>query len=77
MEALELRDPAGAFRMLEEWLRERGFFGAGGEGLAAEVYLGYGLSQAIRQIWLGSLPASTRNGKHGRLSPARCRSAPI
>ncbi|HET6623678.1 MAG TPA: anthranilate synthase component I family protein [Gaiellaceae bacterium] len=49
MEALELRDPAGAFRMLEEWLRERGFFGAGGEGLAAEVYLGYGLSQAIRR----------------------------
>ena len=49
MEALELRDPAGAFRTLEEWLRERGFFAAGGEGLAADLYLGYGLSQAIRR----------------------------
>ncbi len=49
MEALELRDPAGALWRLEEWLRERGFFAAGGEGLAADVYLGYGLSQAIRR----------------------------
>jgi para-aminobenzoate synthetase component 1 len=49
VEALELRDSAGAFHTLEEWLRERGFFEAGGEGLAADLYLGYGLSQAIRR----------------------------
>ena len=49
VEALELREPAGAFRRLEEWLRERGFFAAGGERLVADVYLGYGLSQAIRR----------------------------
>ena len=49
MEALELRDPGGAFDRLEAWLRERGFFVPGGEGLAADVYLGYGLSQAIRR----------------------------
>jgi para-aminobenzoate synthetase component 1 len=49
MEVLELRDPVNAFRRVEEWLRERGFFAAGGEGLAADVYLGYGLSQAIRR----------------------------
>ncbi len=48
MEALELRDPA-AFARLEEWLRDRGCFAAGGEALAADVYLGYGLSQAIRR----------------------------
>ena len=49
MEALELRDPGGAFDRLEEWLQERGFFVPGGEGLAADLYLGYGLSQAIRR----------------------------
>ena len=49
MEALELRDPDGAFDRLEEWLRERGFFVPGGERLAADLYLGYGLSQAIRR----------------------------
>ena len=49
MEALELREAAGAFRRLEEWLREQGFFAPGGEGLAADLYLGYGLSQAIRR----------------------------
>jgi len=49
VERLELRDPAGAFRRLEQWLRERGFFAAGGEALVADLYLGYGLSQAIRR----------------------------
>ena len=49
MEPLELRDSENAFRTLEEWLRERGFFAAGGEALAADVYLGYGLSQALRR----------------------------
>ncbi|MGH3076785.1 MAG: anthranilate synthase component I family protein [Gaiellaceae bacterium] len=49
MEALELREPAGALRRLEEWLCEQGFFGPGGEDLAADLYLGYGLSQAIRR----------------------------
>lgn len=49
MERLELHEPAGAFRRLEEWLRERGFFAPGGEALLADLYLGYGLSQAIRR----------------------------
>jgi para-aminobenzoate synthetase component 1 len=46
---LELRDPDGAFRRIEAWLRERGFFQPGGEQLAADLFLGYGLSQAIRR----------------------------
>ena len=49
MELLELREPEGAFRLMEEWLRERGFFAPGGERLSADLYLGYGLSQAIRR----------------------------
>lgn len=48
-ELLELREPAGAFRRLEAWLRERGFFAPGGEELEAELFLGYGLSRAIRR----------------------------
>jgi para-aminobenzoate synthetase component 1 len=54
MESLELREPSGAFRRLEEWLRERGFFAPGAERLVADLYLGYGLSQAIRR---GTRPA--------------------
>ena len=50
METLELREPAGAFRRLEGWLRERGFFAPDGERLSADLYLGYGLSQAIRRL---------------------------
>jgi para-aminobenzoate synthetase component I len=50
VETLELREPEGAFRRLEEWLRERGFFVPGGEDLTADLYLGYGLSQAIRRM---------------------------
>jgi para-aminobenzoate synthetase component I len=46
---LELREPEGAFRRLENWLRERGFFAPGGEELVADVYLGYGLSHTIRR----------------------------
>ena len=46
---LELREPEQAFHRLESWLSERGFFAPGGENLAADVYLGYGLSQSIRR----------------------------
>jgi para-aminobenzoate synthetase component 1 len=48
-ERLELRQPEGAFRRIEDWLRERGFFVPGGEGLVADLFLGYGLSQTIRR----------------------------
>ena len=41
--------PRGAFERIEEWLREHGLFEPGREGLVADVYLGYGLSQAIRR----------------------------
>jgi para-aminobenzoate synthetase component 1 len=50
---LELREPDGAFRRIEAWLRERGFFAPGGEDLVADLFLGYGLSQSIRR---GSSP---------------------
>jgi para-aminobenzoate synthetase component I len=49
VETLALCEPDGAFRRLEEWLLERGFFAPGGESLAADLYLGYGLSQALRR----------------------------
>jgi len=45
----ELRAPEGAFRLIEGWLREQGFFVPGGEELVADLFLGYGLSQAIRR----------------------------
>ncbi|MGZ8686857.1 MAG: anthranilate synthase component I family protein [Gaiellaceae bacterium] len=48
-EVLEVHDPHGAFERIEAWLRERGFFVPGGEGLAADLYLGYGLSEALRR----------------------------
>jgi para-aminobenzoate synthetase component 1 len=47
---LELTDPQGAFRTLEAWLLEQGVGRPGGEGLVADLYLGYGLSQAIRRL---------------------------
>jgi para-aminobenzoate synthetase component I len=47
--SLELRTHAGAFEQLEKWLREQGFFAPGGEALVADLYLGYGLSEAIRR----------------------------
>ena len=46
---LELREPDGAFGAIEEWLGERGFFAPGGEELVADLFLGYGLSHAIRR----------------------------
>ena len=46
---LELREPAGAFELIESWLRERGFFAPGGEHLEADLYLGYGLSEPLRR----------------------------
>jgi len=46
---VELREPEGAFRLIERWLRERGFFVPGGEELVADLFLGYGLSQTIRR----------------------------
>jgi len=49
VELLELREPEDAFPRLEVWLRERGFFAPGAERLSADLYLGYGLSQAIRR----------------------------
>jgi para-aminobenzoate synthetase component 1 len=46
---LEIRDPEGAFERIEEWLVARGFFARGGDDLVADLYLGYGLSDAIRR----------------------------
>jgi para-aminobenzoate synthetase component I len=46
---LELWSPEGAFELVEGYLRERGFFEAGGEELVADLYLGYGLSEALRR----------------------------
>jgi para-aminobenzoate synthetase component 1 len=46
---LELREPVGAFRRIEQWLDARGFFAPGDEELTADLYLGFGLSQAIRR----------------------------
>jgi para-aminobenzoate synthetase component 1 len=48
-ELLEIRDSAGAFERIDEWLAARGFFAPGGENLVADVYIGYGLSQPIRR----------------------------
>ncbi len=53
---LELRDPLDAFTRLEELLAARGFFTAGSDGLVADVYLGYGLSQSIRRTHSPGLP---------------------
>jgi para-aminobenzoate synthetase component 1 len=46
---LELHEPHGAFRRLEDWLREQGFFQPGGERLVADIFLAYGLSRAIQR----------------------------
>ena len=46
---LELRSPAGAFELIEAYLREHGFFAPGGEDLEADLYLGYGLSEPLRR----------------------------
>ena len=52
-ELLELTETAAAFARIEDWLAARGFF-AGRDELVAELFLGYGLSQAIRR---SSVPA--------------------
>ena len=46
---LELHTAEGAFGEVEAYLREAGFFAGGAEGLCADLYLGYGLSSAIRR----------------------------
>jgi para-aminobenzoate synthetase component I len=46
---LELRAADGAFVLLEDYLRGAGFFGGRAEGVVADVYLGYGLSQGLRR----------------------------
>lgn len=46
---LEVHESHGAFERIESWLRARGFFAPGGEGLVADLYLGYGLSQLLRR----------------------------
>jgi para-aminobenzoate synthetase component 1 len=48
-ETLELHDVEGAFERVEAWLRAHGFFAPGNEALEADLYLGYGLSEAIRR----------------------------
>jgi para-aminobenzoate synthetase component I len=46
---LELHSPDGAFAAIEAYLRDAGFFGGRAEGVVADLYLGYGLSAAIRR----------------------------
>jgi para-aminobenzoate synthetase component I len=58
---LELREPTGAFRRVEEWLRAEGFFAPGGEELVADLYLGYGLSETIRRTAVPGPPEPCRS----------------
>jgi para-aminobenzoate synthetase component I len=58
---LELRSIEGAYRKIEDWLREQGFFAQDGlvhrgEELVADLYLGYGLSETIRRTSAPSPP---------------------
>jgi para-aminobenzoate synthetase component I len=46
---LELYAANGAFERLEQWLHEHGFYAPGVGALVADLYLGYGLSAAIRR----------------------------
>jgi para-aminobenzoate synthetase component 1 len=48
-DSIEIHTAAGALERIEGWLHERGFFAPGGEQLVADLYLGYGLSSAIRR----------------------------
>ncbi|HEU5491634.1 MAG TPA: anthranilate synthase component I family protein [Gaiellaceae bacterium] len=48
-ELLEIHDADGAFERIETWLLDHGFFGHGADDPVAEVYFGYGLSDAIRR----------------------------
>jgi para-aminobenzoate synthetase component 1 len=57
---LELHEPKGAFERIEAYLRERGFFAVGGEGLVADLYLGYGLSEPLRRTAVPAPPEPCR-----------------
>lgn len=46
---LEVWTSEGAFDRLENHLLEAGFFGGGAEGVVADVYLGYALSEGLRR----------------------------
>jgi para-aminobenzoate synthetase component 1 len=46
---LELRSHVGAFEALEAYLRDVGFGAPGAEGLVADVFLGYALSEGLRR----------------------------
>ena len=46
---LELHSANGAFAAIEDYLRAAGFFGGGAEDVVADLYLGYGLSSALRR----------------------------
>jgi para-aminobenzoate synthetase component 1 len=46
---LELCSAEGAFATIEDYLRESGFFGGSAEDVVADLYLGYGLSTALRR----------------------------
>ena len=45
----ELREPAGAFAAVEEYLLAEGFFGAAASGRVADLYFGYGLADPLRR----------------------------
>jgi para-aminobenzoate synthetase component 1 len=59
-ELLEVHEADGAFERIERWLRDRGFFGPGGERLVAHLYLGYGLSETIRRTRAPAPPEPCR-----------------
>ena len=67
---LELWEAEGAFERIEAWLRERGFFAPGGEGLVADLYLGYGLSRTIRRT-TSRLPPGRRKRTRARAPASR------
>jgi len=46
---LELCSAKGAFAAIEDYLGEAGFFGGGAKDVVADLYLGYGLSTALRR----------------------------
>ncbi len=49
MSRLELWGREATFERLERWLRDAGFFAGSSDGLVADLFLGYGLSSAIRR----------------------------
>jgi para-aminobenzoate synthetase component I len=46
---LELWTPDDAFARIEAYLRDSGFFGGSARDIVADLYLGYGLSRALRR----------------------------